>query len=61
MTNRKKSRKSYSEEFKRKAVLLSRDPGTKVSEVADQLGVHPQYLSKWRSDALRLEAVRRRS
>ena len=51
MPTKKKPRKSYSEEFKRKAVLLSRQPGAKVGDVADQLGINPQYLSKWRSEA----------
>ena len=54
MPTKKKQRKRYSEESKRKAVLLSRQPGAKVGDVADQLGINPQYLSKWRSEATKV-------
>ena len=42
-------RKSYTKEFKRRAVQMSLEPGPSVADVADQLGVTPQYLSQWRT------------
>jgi len=49
---RKKVRKSYPLEFKKKAVAMSQKEGITVGEVADELGISPQYLSKWRSDLM---------
>ena len=50
---KKKPRNSYSEEFKKKAVLLTEQEGVSVGEVADQLGISAQYLSQWRSKLLK--------
>lgn len=50
---KKKTRNSYPLEFKKKAVLMTTEEGVSVSEVADQLGVSPQYLSQWRSQLLK--------
>lgn len=49
---RKKTRKSYPLEFKKRAVLMTQKEGITVGDVADELGISPQYLSKWRSDLL---------
>lgn len=45
-----KPRNSYSLEFKKNAVKLSMKKGVSVKDVAEELGVSPQYLSKWRAD-----------
>ena len=50
---KKKPRNSYSEEFKKKAVLLTEQEGVSVGEVADQLGISAQHLSQWRSKLLK--------
>lgn len=47
---KKKKRSSYTDEFKRKAVLMTFKEGALVSDVAADLGISPQYLSQWRSD-----------
>ena len=60
---RKKIRKSYPLDFKKKAVAMSMKDGITVNEVADELGVSPQYLSKWRAELMEdgeLENVARR-
>ena len=49
---RKKIRKSYPLDFKKKAVAMSMKDGITVNEVADELGVSPQYLSKWRAELM---------
>lgn len=49
---RKKIRKSYPLDFKKKAVMMTMKEGISVGDVADELGVSPQYLSKWRSDLM---------
>lgn len=50
----RKKRGTYDAQFKREAVQLTEQPGRSVKEVAEQLGIHPIMLSKWRS-ALRVE------
>ena len=60
---RKKIRKSYPLDFKKKAVAMSMKDGITLNEVADELGVSPQYLSKWRAELMEdgeLENVARR-
>lgn len=60
---KRKSRTTYTEEFKRKAVLLTEQEGSSVGDVADQLGISPQYLSQWRTKMLKdkeLEMVERK-
>ena len=54
---KKKTRNSYPDEFKRKAVLMTTEEGMTVGEVADQLGISPQYLSQWRSKLLKDEQL----
>jgi transposase len=41
-------RRKYSEEFKREAVALTRQPGASVSEVARDIGVGSNLLFRWR-------------
>ena len=41
-------RRKYSEEFKREAVGLTRQPGASVSEVARDIGVGANLLFRWR-------------
>ncbi len=42
-----KTRKRYSEEFKREAIRLSRQPGMNQSQVAKDLGIHRSLLTNW--------------
>jgi transposase-like protein len=37
-----------SSSLQKKAVAMSLKEGISVGEVADELGISPQYLSKWR-------------
>jgi len=43
----KKSRRRYSREFKLEAVQLVYNRGGKVTEVANNLGIHPNVLQRW--------------
>ncbi len=43
-------RKKYSEEFKREAVGLTRQPNAKVSQVARDIGVTAGHLFRWRRE-----------
>ena len=47
-----RKRTTYTPEFKRNAVELSLQDGRMVKEVAEELGIHPTMLSKWRSEYL---------
>ncbi len=44
------NRKKYSEEYKREAVSLTRQPGVLVSQVARDLGVNANQLYRWRRE-----------
>ena len=56
-----KQRKQYTEEFKRDAVRMMRNRGTRtVAEVADDLGVVPNLLHRW-ARALDQDAVAKRN
>ncbi len=48
-----KTKRQYTEEFKREAVKLVTEQGYKVSEAARNLGVHVSLLRRWKE---RLEA-----
>ena len=48
MTTEKRSRRKYSEEFKREAVALVTEQGYKLAEAARSVGVNANLLSKWR-------------
>ena len=43
-------RKKYSDEFKREAVGLIRQPGSKVTQVAADIGVTATQLFRWRRE-----------
>lgn len=43
-----KSREKYEEEFKKNAVKLSYASPKTVAEIAEDLGVHPNLLYRWR-------------
>ncbi len=43
--------RSYSPEFKLRAVQLSQQPGVLVQDVAESLCIHPFMLSRWRKQA----------
>jgi len=43
-------RKQFDPEFKRNAVLLSKEPGRKVSEIANNLGIKDALLYRWRRE-----------
>ena len=43
-------RRKYSEEFKREAVGLTRQPGANVSQVARDIGVGSNLLFRWRRE-----------
>lgn len=43
--------RSYSEEFKLRAVQLSQQPGVLIRDVAESLSIHPFMLSRWRKQA----------
>lgn len=41
-------RRKYTEEFKREAVGLSREPGANASQIAREIGISPGLLFSWR-------------
>jgi transposase len=43
-------RREYSPEFKREAVELSRTPGVTVTQIAEELGIGANMLSRWRRE-----------
>jgi transposase-like protein len=43
-------RRKYDQDFKRNAVLLAAEPGRSVSSVADNLGINPDLLYRWRRE-----------
>lgn len=43
-------RRRFSPEFKREAIELTRHPGVSVSQVARDLGIRPNLLSRWRRE-----------
>ena len=45
-----KSRRKHSREFKLEAVKQVVEHGRSVSEVADNLGLHPNMLTRWKSE-----------
>lgn len=40
----------YDQTFKREAVLMACEPGTRLKDVAHELGVHPNMLSRWKKE-----------
>ena len=45
----KKTRREFTDEFKREAVVLLRDSGRPLTQVASELGLEPSMLRRWRS------------
>lgn len=43
-----KRKRIYDLTFKREAVLMACEEGVKSKDVADQLGIHPNQLSRWK-------------
>ena len=43
-------RREYSPEFKREAVELSRTPGVTVKQIAEELGIAANMLTRWRRE-----------
>ena len=52
------TRRKFSAEFKREAVALTAQTDVSVSQVARELGIAPNLLSRWRR-ALHTEGARR--
>ncbi|HCL40501.1 MAG TPA: hypothetical protein DHW73_03910 [Pseudomonas sp.] len=44
-------RRRYSPEFKREAIALSRQPGANCRQVALEIGINPNLLSRWAREA----------
>jgi transposase len=43
-------RRKFSSEFKREAVELSHTPGITIKQIAEELGIAPNMLSRWRQE-----------
>ena len=48
MTTEKRTRRNYTEDFKRDAVTLVTEQGYKIAEAARSLGINDNLLRKWR-------------
>ena len=46
-------RRKYSQEFKREAVAQTEAEGVTIGQVAEELGVNPRLLSRWRQQYLK--------
>lgn len=44
-------RRKFSSEFKREAVKLTHQPGVSCSQIALEIGVAPNLLSRWKREA----------
>jgi len=44
-------RRKYSAEFKREAIALTHQPGVSCRQVAQEIGVNPNLLTRWRKEA----------
>ena len=44
-------RRRYSAEYKREAVAMARTSGVSVSQIARELGINPNMLSRWCREA----------
>lgn len=44
-------RRKYSPEFKRGAIEQARQPGVSCAQVARELGIEPNMLSRWKREA----------
>ena len=50
MTTEKRTRRKYTEDFKREAVALVTEQGYKVAEAARSLGINDNVLRRWRGE-----------
>ena len=50
MTTQKRTRRQYTEDFKRDAVALVTDQGYKVTEAARSLGINDNQLRRWKQE-----------
>ena len=50
MTTEKRTRRQYTEDFKRDAVALVTDQGYKVTEAARSLGINDNQLRRWKQE-----------
>jgi transposase len=50
MPTEKKTRRKYTEDFKRDAVALVTEQGYKVAEAARSLGINDNLLRRWRQE-----------
>ena len=57
MPTEKKTRRKYTEDFKRDAVALVTEQGYKVSEAARSLGINDNLLRRWRQAEPGLDAL----
>lgn len=44
-------RRQYSPEFKREAIKLTRQPGVSCRQIALEIGINPNLLSRWAREA----------
>jgi len=44
-------RRKFSPEFKREAIALTRQPGVSCRQIALEIGINPNLLSRWRREA----------
>ena len=44
-------RRKYSAEFKREAIALTQQPGVSCRQIALEIGINPNLLSRWKREA----------
>ena len=44
-------RRKYSAEFKREAIALTRQPGVSCRQIALDIGINPNLLSRWKRES----------
>lgn len=44
-------RRQYSPEFKREAINLTKQPGVSCRQIALEIGINPNLLSRWKREA----------
>ena len=52
------TRRKYSAEFKREAVLQTQHPGVSCNQVARELGINPNVLGRWKRELARVKKER---
>ncbi len=56
MTAQKKTRRSYTEEYKRDAVALSEERGYSVAKAAKSLGINENLIRRWKQEFRKQES-----